>query len=81
MGNQMNPSREDETHDLFIRLDERSFTTEKYILEIREHLVEQNGFIRDCMVRSHVNRILIGIGGSVLVLIIAALITNARGVW
>ena len=81
MGNQMNPSREEEIHVLLGRVSERTLNIWRVVEKIEKHQETQNDHIQTALVNSRVNRILIGIGGSVLVLIIAALITNARGVW
>ena len=69
---------EQELHDLMIRIDERTRNTWRVVEKMERHQAEQNGFIRDLLIRTRVNRILLGIGGTIGLLLFGAKI---QGLW
>jgi len=66
--------------DMMVRFSERSINTYHLMERMEAHQREQNGFIREALMRSRVNRTLLSIGGS-LILVLAGLVTKIGGIW
>lgn len=63
-------------HDLIIRLCERSLNTYHLIEKMERHQSEQNSSIKEALLNSRINRILLYIGGAILVSLISLLSTG-----
>ncbi len=66
--------------DLLTRIDERSLNTYKLMEKLEHHQEEQNGNIQETLLRTKTNRILIGIGGVGIMLIVTWL-ASLQGLW
>ena len=76
-----------EDSDLLARIDERSLNSYKLMEKLErsqekleKHQEDQNGNIQETLLRTKTNRILIGIGGVGIMLIITWL-ANLQGLW
>ena len=73
--------KQEERDNLLIKLNERSLNTWKYIEDIKNHQVEQNGLLKSMCRSVDINTTWRRAGMSILGGIVIALITKLRGLW
>ena len=70
---------------LLVRIDERTRNTYKLMEKLERHQAEQNGYIRENMKLSVSNKafikIICGVGGGLLLVMVGGFIAHLQGLW